>query len=144
LNNYDKSVLRATFIGNYYQKLWKGSVLALDLYGEFNSRNAPWPLKEELGGLYRMRGYYTGRYIDNHIASAQVELRQHIFWRAGATAFVGCGTVFPSFQKFEMANILPNYGIGLRFEFKSNTNLRMDYGFGKKAGGFVFALSEAF
>lgn len=144
ISSYDKSVLRATFIGNYYQKLWKGGVLAYDLYGEFNSDNAPWPLKEELGGLYRMRGYYTGRYIDAHIASVQAELRQHIAWRIGATAFIGCGAVFPSFQKFEMSNILPNYGIGLRFEFKSKTNLRMDYGFGKKAGGFVFALSEAF
>ena len=39
---------------------------------------------------------------------------------------------------------LPNYGPGLRIEFKYNVNIRIDYGFGKDTGGFVFQFAEAF
>ncbi|MDR0733882.1 MAG: hypothetical protein LBF08_07485 [Dysgonamonadaceae bacterium] len=43
-----------------------------------------------------------------------------------------------------MKNMLVTYGIGLRWEFKHNVNLRIDYGFGKQTGGFVFNIGEAF
>ena len=41
-------------------------------------------------------------------------------------------------------NILPNYGVGVRLEFKHNVNIRLDYGFGKETAGFVFQFAEAF
>ena len=59
-------------------------------------------------------------------------------------AWVGGGTVFPSFRKLEFKNILPNYGLGLRIEFKHNVNVRIDCGFGKDTAGFVFQFAEAF
>ena len=80
----------------------------------------------------------------NNIATFQVELRQHIVERFGFAAWVGTGTVFPSIKQFNASNLLPNYGLGLRWEFKHNVNLRIDYGFGKQTGGFVFNISEAF
>lgn len=43
-----------------------------------------------------------------------------------------------------MRNVLPNYGLGIRFEFKHNVNVRLDYGFGKDTKGFVLNLAEAF
>ena len=43
-----------------------------------------------------------------------------------------------------MKDVLPNYGLGLRVEFKHNVNIRIDYGFGKDTGGFVFQFAEAF
>jgi len=142
--NCDRTLYRTTFIADIYQKIWQGGVLAADLYGQFNSNNAPWPLREEFGGNQRMRGYYAGSYIDNNIVSAQVELRQHLVQRFGFTAWIGGGSVFPKLSKFEMKNILPNYGIGLRWEFKHNVNARIDYGFGKQTSGFVFNIAEAF
>lgn len=39
---------------------------------------------------------------------------------------------------------LPNFGIGLRFEFKHNVNARIDYGFGRHTSGLLFAIGEAF
>jgi len=92
----------------------------------------------------RMRGYYSGRYIDNNIASAQIELRQHIFRRLGCAAWLGAGSVFPTIKEFDVAKILPNYGLGLRFEIKHNMNARVDFGFGKETCGFVFGSSAAF
>ena len=91
-----------------------------------------------------MRGYYGGRYIDCNQLTAQVELRQHIFNRLGCVAWIGTGSVFPELKKFNCKNILPNYGLGLRIEFKHNVNARIDYGFGKDTGGFVFNSAEAF
>ena len=128
-----------------YNRMWSGSVLAFDLYGQFNNQYTPWPLREELGsGDSRMRGYYGGRYIDCNQMTAQLELRQHIYSRIGCVAWMGCGTVFPSFDKLKVEHILPNYGIGLRIEFKHNVNVRIDYGFGKDTAGFLFQFAEAF
>jgi outer membrane protein assembly factor BamA len=144
LGSYNKTLFRTTFTADFFQRVWKGGTLCFDLYSRFNSKNSPWPLKEALGGANRMRGYYTGRYIDNNIISAQIEIRQHLFNRFGCAAWVGAGTVFPEFKEFEFDNILPTYGFGIRWEFKHNMNLRVDYGFGKSNSGFVLSISEAF
>lgn len=145
ISTHNKDIWGTTMIFDYYQKAWKGSVFAFDLYGQFNGNNIPWTLREELGsGMSRMRGYYAGRYMDNNQITAQLELRQHIYSRIGCVAWVGGGTVFPSFDKLKAQNILPNYGLGLRIEFKHNVNLRIDYGFGKETAGFVFQFAEAF
>jgi hypothetical protein len=52
--------------------------------------------------------------------------------------------VFPALDKFKAKNILPTCGISLRYEFKHNVNIRIDYGFGHQTGGFVFNIGEAF
>lgn len=144
-SSHNKDLLATTVIFDYYRRAWKGSVLALDLYGQFNGANVPWSLREELGsGASRMRGYYAGRYVDNNQIAAQLELRQSVYGRIGAVAWVGGGTVFPSFDRLRIRNILPNYGLGLRLEFKHNVNLRVDYGFGKETAGLVFQFAEAF
>lgn len=85
-----------------------------------------------------------GAIMDNNQITAQMELRQHIYKRVGCVAWIGGGTVFPSFDELKLKNVLPNYGLGLRIEFKHNVNIRIDYGFGKDTGGFVFQFAEAF
>lgn len=145
LSSYNKTLFSTTMIFDAYNRMWKGSVLAFDLYGQFNNRHTPWPLREELGSDdSRMRGYYGGRYIDCSQVATQLELRQHIYSRIGCVAWLGCGTVFPSLNKLKMEHILPNYGLGLRVEFKHNVNIRIDYGFGKDTAGFLFQFAEAF
>ena len=74
----------------------------------------------------------------------QVELRQNIWRRIGCVVWGGAGNVFPSFEKFKWGYTLPNYGIGLRWEFKKRINIRVDYGFGKHTSGFLFNINEAF
>lgn len=144
-NSYNHTLFSTTAVFDAYQRIWAGGVLAMDLYGQFNSSHTPWTLREELGsGADRMRGYYGGRYIDSNQMTVQMELRQHIYGRLGCVAWIGGGTVFPSFSKLRLAHILPNYGLGLRFEFKHHVNIRIDYGFGKETGGFVFQFAEAF
>lgn len=144
MSNYHKTPLRTTVIFDSYHRVWGGGIIATDIYGRFNGKDSPWVLREELGGGYRMRGYYAGRYIDNNILSCQVELRQHIVKRFGCAVWGGCGTVFPQFSEFNRRNILPSYGLGLRWEFKHRVNIRIDYGFGKHTSGFIFNVNEAF
>ena len=128
-----------------YHPLWKGGVLAGDFYTYINDKDCPWNLREEICGYPgRMRGYYIGRYIDSSQMCAQVELRQRLWQRLGAVVWGGAGTLFPSFMEFSWKNILPNYGLGLRFEYKNDINLRADIGFGRNAWGFSFGFSEAF
>ena len=144
-SSYDRTLFSTTAVFDTYQKVWPGGILAMDLYGQFNSAQTPWTLREELGsGSSRMRGYYGGRYIDCNQVAAQLELRQHIYSRVGCVAWIGGGTVFPSFDKLKLKNVLPNYGVGLRIEFKHHVNVRIDYGFGKETAGFVFQFAEAF
>ena len=145
LSNHDRTLLGCVITYNGYQRLWKGGMLACDIYGSYNSQETPWPLREALGsGGIRMRGYYAGRYIDNCMVSGQVELRQHIYSRLGCAAWVGTGAVFSDYGNLGKENFLPNCGIGLRFEMKHNVNGRVDFGIGKGTSGFVFSIGEAF
>lgn len=128
-----------------YQRLGKGTVLAEDIGANLNFDNPSWGMMAELGGTHSMRGYYEGRYRDKHSLEATVELRQHVWKRNGIVVWVGAGTIFPKFSALRSKQILPNAGVGYRWEFKKNVNVRLDYGFGKSGqSGFLFNINEAF
>lgn len=128
-----------------YQTLWKGAILAEDFRTMLNFGNPSWGMMALLGNSNSMRGYYEGRYRDKHKIETQVELRQHIWKRNSLTTWVGAGTVFNKFSMMRSRHILPNFGIGYRWEFKKNVNVRLDYGFGKAGQtGFLFNINEAF
>ena len=152
-----QQVFRPHFAGNHYAftttdvrtsgyiGLWKGSTLALDMRAQFNYGNPSWGMLAQLGGSSAMRGYYEGRYRDKHKIETQVELRQHVWRRNGIVVWAGAGTVFDKPGSIQLRHVLPNYGVGYRWEFKKNVNVRLDYGFGKKGqSGFTFNINEAF
>lgn len=145
LSTYHRTLFSLTAQFNAYHALGKTTVVACDLQGIFNPPATPWVLREELGrGSSRWRGYYAGRYIDNNLLTAQIEIRQHIFWRIGAVAWAGGGYIFPSFKAFNPKEFMYNYGLGLRFEIKHRVNMRIDCGFGQKTYGFSLQMTEAF
>ncbi|WP_289731359.1 BamA/TamA family outer membrane protein [uncultured Alistipes sp.] len=146
LGSCETTLYRATFTFDWYQRVWKDCTLAFDFYGEFNSAAAPWPMLARMGGSRRMRGYYEGRYTDNCLLTVQLELRQRIWRRFGCTVWGGAGNVFSerSGDRFDWSHTLPNYGVGLRWEFKKRVNVRVDYGFGRKTSGFLLSINEAF
>ena len=152
-----KQMFRPEFMGNdyafstthfrfdAYQRLGKGTILAEDFGANLNFGNPSWGMMAELGGTSSMRGYYEGRYRDKHSLEATVELRQHVWKRNGIVVWAGAGTVFPKFSALRSRQILPNAGVGYRWEFKKNVNVRLDYGFGKSGqSGFLFNINEAF
>ena len=128
-----------------YRRGWKGSILAMELHGMFNyGDKVPWTMLAMVGEGSHMRGYYEGRYRDKNIIEGQVELRQHLYKRFGLAVFAGASNAFPDFKNIYFKQILPNAGIGLRWEFKKNVNLRIDCGLTKNKPGFEFNLNEAF
>ncbi len=127
-----------------YFKGWRDAVIAVNLHTVFNYGNVPWGMLATFGGSDNMRGYYEGRFRDKAEFDATVELRQHIWRRNGLVAWVGVGSVFPKFSHIEFKKLLPSAGIGYRWEFKKNTNVRLDYGFGRGESSFIFSLNEAF
>lgn len=152
-----KQMFRPKFMGNdyafsstkfrfdAYQRLGKGTILAEDFGANLNFGNPSWGMMAELGGTSSMRGYYEGRYRDKHSLEATVELRQHVWKRNGIVVWVGAGTVFSKFSAMRSRQILPNAGVGYRWEFKKDVNVRLDYGFGKSGqSGFLFNINEAF
>ena len=130
---------------SFYKNVWKGGLIAGEFRGECNWGHPSWAMMAMLGNSYSMRGYYEGRYRDKHKLEGQVELRQHLWKRNGVTCWLGAGTIFDKFSAIRLARTLPNYGIGYRWEFKKNVNVRLDYGFGKSGqSGFIFNINEAF
>lgn len=139
---YNFSTTEATFAT--YGKLWKGAILAGELHGQFNYGHIPWSQLATVGSNDRMRGYYEGRYNDKNVIEGQVELRQHIKGRNGVVAWIALANAFPDFKNIAWRYTLPNAGVGYRWEFKKRINIRVDYGFTKNGGGFIFNINEAF
>ncbi len=128
----------------YYHPIWKSATIALQLHSRLTYGNTPWGLLSTLGGSDNMRGYFEGRYRDKSEIDVCIELRQHVWRRNGIVVWVGAGSIFPKFSAMRWRQVLPNYGIGYRWEFKSRVNVRLDLGFGRKQTGFIFSINEAF
>ncbi len=129
-----------------YIHLWKDNVLALQGTMNFNEGQIPFRMMGVMGSYTIMRGYYNGRYRDNHSMAFQAELRKTIWGPVGIVAFGGGGTV--SGTELGLFNhIQPNYGVGLRLKAvpKERVNARIDLGMGSKGTRAVYiTLNEAF
>lgn len=140
-----KPYFRTVLIADWFKRLGPSTVLATDFYAMLNYGTVPWQMYAQMGGSHRMRGYYEGRYTDNNMITFQAELRQKIYRRIGMTAWVGAGNVYGDNNSFCWRHTLPNWGVGFRWEFMKNVNIRLDYGMGKRMqSGFNFGLEEAF
>lgn len=126
-----------------YRKVWSGGIFATRIHGMFTYGNTPWGMMAELGDD-AMRGYYKGRYRDKNDIDFVAELRQHVWRRNGIVVWAGAGTVFPRFEELRWKRILPEAGIGYRWEFKDRVNVRLDFGIGRNSTGFLFGINEAF
>lgn len=144
LGNYHTTLWHLTAQANFYQPFWRGATAAIDLYADLWSSATPWFYWPTLGGQSRMRGYYYGRYTDSKMITAQIELRQHIYGPLGVVIWGGAGNIFSSFRTFDWSHTLPNAGAGLRLNLNNRTALRIDYGFGRRTGGLIINVNEAF
>ncbi len=144
LGNNAGSFAATASSANYYQRLWRGAVLANRLHTRWAYGKVPWTMLSEMGSNSSMRGYYFGRYIDKFEADLTVELRQHVWRRNGVVLWLGVGTVAPSPSDVQFRHLLPNAGIGYRWEFKKDTNVRLDFGIGRGESEIIFNINEAF
>ncbi len=139
----------ATFHGvnaafDYYQPLWRGGLLVLNLYGEYHSVSTPWFLRATIGGDDRMRGYHYGRFTGCGVADAQVELRQRVWEGLVLAGWGGLGVVLSDNMSALRSEMLPNYGVGLRWYLNPTSVMRVDYGFGRGCKAVVVGYSGMF
>lgn len=127
-----------------YTSAWIGAIIAINLHSRMTYGNTPWGMMSKIGGSYSMRGFWEGRYNDKCASDFTLELRQHIYGRHGAVAWIGLGEIYDKPLKFVDATPLFNFGLGYRWEFKKRVNVRVDCGFGKGQCGVVFNINEAF
>lgn len=63
---------RFNFSARYYQKIWKGGLVAFDFNTTLNSGNVPWSMLALVGGSNQMRGYFKGQYRDKKLINTQI------------------------------------------------------------------------
>ena len=100
-----------------------------------------------MGGDASMRGYYKGAFRDKTLLDFQAEYRVPVWNIFGLATWLGFGQVSDSYQTMSLNEFRPSYGIGLRVrvDSRSNTNLRLDFGFGSNGiHGTYISFAEAF
>jgi hypothetical protein len=129
-----------------YFKLAKNTVLANQVFLDMVSGDPPFYAMAILGGSKRMRGIIEGRFRDRNALLLQTELRQLVYKRWGATAFLNYGQIAPSLDQLEVFNGRFAGGGGLRFmlDREKRINLRLDAAWGDSSPNFYFTVGEAF
>ncbi|MGY4384607.1 outer membrane protein assembly factor BamA [Pedobacter sp. UYP24] len=111
----------------------------------------PFYILPQLGSDEMMRGYYTGRFRDQHLITMQSELRYRYSKRLGSVIFLGTGTVWGK-RDLAWNRLKPDLGAGLRYFYDpaKGLSMRFDYGIGEKRlhearqKGFYVSIAEAF
>ena len=135
-----------------FRKYWelmpwgeKEHILGMQVTSSLHTGEVPFRMTSAIGGK-ALRGYYYGRYRDQHYLSAQVEYRMPIWWRISGAAYAGAGTLAPTLAGFGSAKIKPAIGAGLRLLAFAGINLRADltYGFAVRNDNLYLDVGEAF
>jgi hypothetical protein len=122
-------------------------VVALQAYGRFSSGAPPFQRLAALGGSYRMRGLYEGRFRDKHMIELQGEYRFPLAARFGLVGFVGTGDVGSAATTFRLSEMKYSVGAGLRYSIspQDKVNIRLDVAFASKSSSGVYlTIEEAF
>lgn len=128
----------------WYKQVWKSGVFATQFHAARSTKHTPWSMLPTLDASSGLRGYYEGRYRDKGEMDLVVELRQHLWKRNGMIVWAGIGSVYDKMRDVNIHKLLPSFGVGYRWEFKKDVNVRVDVGFGKRSMAFSLGLNEAF
>lgn len=148
-HNYSNSYYSRISIDVRKYFSWKGKIdqiISARLFTNHVHGQAPFYDMSILGGDPYLRGYFYGRFRDNHMTLLQAEYRTRLYWRLGLSAFGGVGILYNDFQLKDQS-FKPNAGLGLRFivDKDAGTNLRFDYAVGKDGqSGFYVSFGESF
>lgn len=131
-----------------YRPISKKGVFAAQLYTESHFGEVPFQAQAAYGGSKGARGYFKGRFIDNHMYVLQGEYRYRFKPRWAVNAFGLIGSVNRDLdQLYKFNNLKPAFGGGIRFKAlkDKSTWLRLDYGVGKDGQkGIYFGVNEVF
>lgn len=125
-----------------YRMLREELILAADLQACKRGGRAPlWD-----ACTIALRGFSATDYLGKVSSSAQLELRWRFGKRLGLAGFGGAGFTGDSFNGIREHELIPSYGIGLRFMVleEKRINLRLDYARSTDSDAIYFSVGEAF
>ncbi len=145
----DCSFEKLTLDARQFMSVTKNSVLAIQQYVALIRGNAPFQELSRIGDIREislMRGYYTGRYLDNNVFVLQAEWRYPIVNRLSGTLFGGIGIIGDDLTRRSDGSSYGSGGLGLRYRASASEriNLRLDVAIGEDTSGVYFGLMEAF
>jgi outer membrane protein assembly factor BamA len=143
-SDFDFSAGKADY--NLYHQIKEGKVIAARGTLCMTPGNAPFYALCKFGQGVDLRGYFGGRFRDERMATIQAEYRWRFAKKWGAVAFAGFGEVAESWSEFNIDDVLPSAGVGVRFKISSTTglNLSVDYAVGKDSDAWYFYVGESF
>ncbi len=127
----------------------KQRTLALWLRSKISGGQVPYNELPQYGP-YDLRGYFWGQFRDKTMGYLLAEYRRKFYKRngepskLGGVAWVGGGSLNKFFGSVNFKNVLPNGGIGLRYELQPRLNVRFDYGMGLEGNLIYFGFAEHF
>lgn len=144
-SKYNYSKTKIDFRNYFY--VYKSKILfSYQIYGEFNNGKVPIQQLASLGGQNLLRGYISGRYIDNILIAVQPEFKIKITNSLQLAIFSGIGNVYENLESINLRKIQFASGAGLRIKVKNNPriNFRIDVAASNQSTGTYFTIMEAF
>lgn len=123
---------------------WVG---ALQVFAsEVQGAQIPFQYLNSMGGGSKMRGYYSGQYLDKALGMVQAELRFEKTPKWTPAIFTGVARMGEGFADLNSTQSVYSAGFGVHYTLdpENRTKLRLDLGFTGKETGFYFLLGEAF
>jgi|GEM_PF-2303516 len=122
-------------------------VIASQLISNNTFGDTPFHYLPDQGSGNMMRGFSSGRFVDEQYLSVQSEYRSpFLFWRVSSVAFCAAGISYAGIHDFVSGNINLTGGFGLRFALdkQQRVNVRADAGFSKEGYQIYLKFGDAF
>lgn len=125
-----------------YHKMLIPVVLAWEVRGCLKDGRVPLWDACKIG----LRGFSATDYLGKRSASAQFEARWSFSRKWGLVGFGGAGFINETFSGVRERELIPSYGIGLRFTVLAakRINVRLDYGRSTDSDAIYLSVGEAF
>lgn len=112
-------------------------------YPGANNR-VPFYLQPVLGGSDDLRGFRPFRFYDDNMIVANLEYRWEVFAGMDMATFWDVGKVTPKRSQINFHNMESSVGIGMRFNARNRTWLRVDAGFSHEGFQVWFKFTDIF
>jgi hypothetical protein len=119
---------KVSLTGIYYHPLASRLTLGVRADAEFSFDDVPFYTRP----FINLRGVAIRRYVGEHAAEVEVELRWQLWRRFSLVGFGGTGVAWNDFERLESEQVVVTGGTGFRYELARKYGLHMgaDVGFG--------------